>query len=185
MSQGDIEQDGTPVHRDVFGKPCVTYEAISRAHVTNPDIFDHIVSANNHCLLVIKLHLCYLKSQHCIDLQIPGNQRKEVVLGIYPMIKTFRYKAKEIFWVQKIRPICSLGSIGVCHGKLGGPKLTPANAVELLAYLTDVLTKIVNGHPNSEIDELLPWAYAEKPELKAWLSYGVALRFWIYRRLFG
>ena len=27
------------------------------------------------------------------------------------------------------------------------------------AYLSDVITKIVNGHPNSRIDELLPWAY--------------------------
>ena len=32
-------------------------------------------------------------------------------------------------------------------------------AVEPHAYLTDVITKIVNGHPNSRIDELLPWAY--------------------------
>ncbi|HYM02569.1 MAG TPA: IS66 family transposase [Stellaceae bacterium] len=32
------------------------------------------------------------------------------------------------------------------------------------AYLTDVITKIVNGHKNSRIDELLPWAYAAKPE---------------------
>ena len=35
-----------------------------------------------------------------------------------------------------------------------------------LAYLTDVLTKIVNGHPNSEIDRLLPWAY-RRQHLKA------------------
>ena len=28
------------------------------------------------------------------------------------------------------------------------------------AYLADVLTKIVNGHPQARIDELLPWAYA-------------------------
>jgi hypothetical protein len=28
-----------------------------------------------------------------------------------------------------------------------------------LAYLTDVLTRIVNGHPNRDIDQLLPWAY--------------------------
>jgi len=28
-------------------------------------------------------------------------------------------------------------------------------------YLTDVITKIVNGHPNSRIDDLLPWAYPE------------------------
>jgi transposase len=30
-----------------------------------------------------------------------------------------------------------------------------------------VLTRIVNGHPNSQIDQLLPWAYIRPPELKA------------------
>ena len=33
------------------------------------------------------------------------------------------------------------------------------NDVDPLMYLTDVLTRIVNGHPNSQIDDLLPWAY--------------------------
>lgn len=33
------------------------------------------------------------------------------------------------------------------------------NDVDQMAYLTDVITKIVNGHPNSRIDELLPWLY--------------------------
>ncbi len=33
------------------------------------------------------------------------------------------------------------------------------NAVEPQAYLADVLTRLVNHHPNSRIDELLPWAY--------------------------
>ena len=41
------------------------------------------------------------------------------------------------------------------------------NNVEPLGYLADVLTRIVNGHPNSQIDELLPWTYIAKPELKA------------------
>jgi transposase len=41
------------------------------------------------------------------------------------------------------------------------------NHVEPLAYLADVLTRIVNGHPNSQIDDLLPWAYIRRPELKA------------------
>lgn len=27
-------------------------------------------------------------------------------------------------------------------------------------YIADVITRIVNGHPNSRVDELLPWAYA-------------------------
>jgi transposase len=34
------------------------------------------------------------------------------------------------------------------------------------AYLTDVINKIVDGHPNSRIDELLPWAYPATPSLK-------------------
>jgi hypothetical protein len=39
--------------------------------------------------------------------------------------------------------------------------------VEPYAYLADVITKIVNGHLNSRIDDLLPWAYRPAPELKA------------------
>ena len=41
------------------------------------------------------------------------------------------------------------------------------NGVEPHGYLADVITRIVNGHPNSQIDELLPWAYSAPPELKA------------------
>ena len=33
------------------------------------------------------------------------------------------------------------------------------NDVHPLSYLADVLTKIVNGHQNSEIEQLLPWTY--------------------------
>jgi transposase len=38
--------------------------------------------------------------------------------------------------------------------------------VEPNAYLADVITRIVNDHPNSRIDELLPWAYLTQPALK-------------------
>ncbi len=34
------------------------------------------------------------------------------------------------------------------------------NGVNPMAYLADVLTKIVNGHLASKLDELMPWAYA-------------------------
>ena len=34
------------------------------------------------------------------------------------------------------------------------------NAVDPQAYLTDVLTRIVSGHPQGRFDSLLPWAYA-------------------------
>ena len=38
--------------------------------------------------------------------------------------------------------------------------------VEPHAYLEDVITRIVNRHPNSKIDDLLPWAYLGAPALK-------------------
>jgi len=36
------------------------------------------------------------------------------------------------------------------------------NAVDPLAWLTDVLTKLVNRWPASRIDELMPWAYVRR-----------------------
>ena len=41
------------------------------------------------------------------------------------------------------------------------------SGVERHAYLADVLTKIVNSHRNSAVDDLLPWAYAATEPLKA------------------
>jgi transposase len=40
------------------------------------------------------------------------------------------------------------------------------SAIDPYAYLADTLTKIVNGHLNSQLDELLPWAYAATPQFK-------------------
>ena len=40
------------------------------------------------------------------------------------------------------------------------------NDIDPQAYLADVINRIVGGHPQSQIDELLPWAYAARP-LKA------------------
>ncbi len=40
------------------------------------------------------------------------------------------------------------------------------NAVEPQSYLADVIARIVEGHAQSQIDDLLPWAYAPAP-LKA------------------
>jgi transposase len=39
--------------------------------------------------------------------------------------------------------------------------------VEPYAYLADVITRIVDGHPNSRLDELLPWTYPVTPNLRA------------------
>jgi len=40
------------------------------------------------------------------------------------------------------------------------------NEIDPLSYLTDVLARIVSGHPNRDIDALLPWAY-RKQDLRA------------------
>jgi transposase len=39
--------------------------------------------------------------------------------------------------------------------------------VESHAWLADVIARIVQGHPNSRLDELLPWAYPATPALRA------------------
>ena len=39
--------------------------------------------------------------------------------------------------------------------------------VEPYAYLFDVITRIVNGHPQSQLDEMLPWTYQTAADLKA------------------
>ncbi|WP_455566688.1 transposase domain-containing protein [Prosthecodimorpha hirschii] len=33
------------------------------------------------------------------------------------------------------------------------------NGIDPLAYLTDAITRIINGHPNNRLDDLMPWAY--------------------------
>ncbi len=40
------------------------------------------------------------------------------------------------------------------------------NGVDPQAYMANVLTKIVNGHLASELDELMPWAYATSIALR-------------------
>jgi transposase len=36
------------------------------------------------------------------------------------------------------------------------------NAVDPQAYLADVLSRLVNRHPASQIDHLMPWAYTNQ-----------------------
>src|SRR3954447_7911732 len=42
--------------------------------------------------------------------------------------------------------------------------------VEPRAYLADVISRIVNGHLQSRLDELLPWAYPTTPALNSPLT---------------
>ena len=40
------------------------------------------------------------------------------------------------------------------------------NDVDPQAYLADVITRIVNGHPQSRLDQLLPWAHLAAHQIK-------------------
>ncbi len=95
--QGGGENAALIIHRDPLGNPCLNFEAASRAHVINPDVYDNVVSIQNRCSKLIKVRLCYYKSESCIDVEIPAQQRKDMVLGIYPHMQYFRYSYQEKF----------------------------------------------------------------------------------------
>lgn len=85
------------IHRNALGKPCLNYEAMSRAHINNPDIYDNVVSVTNQCAQRILVKLCYFKSEACLDLELPPFQRKDAILGVRPQSQYFRYSYKEKF----------------------------------------------------------------------------------------
>ncbi|PZQ12487.1 MAG: IS66 family transposase [Ancylobacter novellus] len=71
---------------------------------------------------------------------------------------------------RSIRPIALNRKNALFAGSDGGARhwaviaslieTAKLNGVEPHAYLADVMARIVNGHPQSRIGELLPWAYA-------------------------
>src|ERR1700754_1172532 len=81
--------------RDSLGRPCLQITAESRSQLATPNIFDHIVIANNRCLQRIKVKLCYPKSDRCFLVEVSGNQRKETILGTFPAQRDFRYEYQE------------------------------------------------------------------------------------------
>jgi hypothetical protein len=93
--QGGGENAALSVHRDALGRPCLDFEAASRAHVINPNVYDHVVSIHNRCVKLIKLNVCYYGSDRCIDMEVPALSRKDGILGIYPSMRFFRYSYKE------------------------------------------------------------------------------------------
>jgi hypothetical protein len=95
--QGGGENAALTVHRDALNRRCLEIEAASRRHVINPNVYDHVVSVYNNCLKLIKLQVCYYKSDRCIDMEVPGKKRKDGILGVYPNLQHFRYSYREKF----------------------------------------------------------------------------------------
>lgn len=84
-------------HRDPTGKPCLTVDASARARMSNPNLYEHVVKVTNSCAKLIKLQICYLRSQQCVSVEAPGRGRKEATLGLMPSMKAFRYEFRERF----------------------------------------------------------------------------------------
>src|SRR5271156_4605731 len=78
---------------------------------------------------------------------------------------------------RAIRPIALNRKNALFAGSDGGAEHWAAIAslietcklieIEPHGYLADAITRIINGHPQSRLDEFLPWAYPATPKLKA------------------
>jgi hypothetical protein len=89
--------------------------------------------------------------------------------GLTIFIEDGRIKLDNNTVERSIRPIALNRKNALFAGSDGGAEhwaivaslieTCTLNAIDPLAYLTDVLTRIVNGHPNRNIDALLPWSY--------------------------
>jgi hypothetical protein len=84
-------------HWGPTGSPCLAIQGYAKAEVVNKDIYQHWVRVTNSCGQAIKLRVCYNKSDHCIDMDVPAWEKKESVLGIFPALNRFQFEAKEQF----------------------------------------------------------------------------------------
>jgi hypothetical protein len=84
-------------HRDYAGKSCLTVGGYGRPHTTDRNLFDHVIVAVNNCPQQISISVCYYNSSDCLTVQVPGDDRKEAILGTMPSQKDFRYEFREKF----------------------------------------------------------------------------------------
>ena len=94
---GGMSGPSAQVHRDVYGRACIDINAYSEPQQTNADIFNHMLLIVNGCSMLIKLHVCYYKSEHCIDVVAAPYARTLETLGIFPHMQDFRWEYAERF----------------------------------------------------------------------------------------
>jgi hypothetical protein len=123
LAQSDLSP-GTKVHLDPYGKRCVAVtanahappdfrkifsgaqsslrsedgkEKASSSNGATPKLFEHIISAKNHCALTIRLRVCYRGSQTCMPLEVPPYGHQQAILGMSSSGPDFRYQYTEQF----------------------------------------------------------------------------------------
>ncbi len=82
-------------HRDALGNLCLAVQPLARPRVANPNVYDHVLVLDNQCLQTIKTRACYTESDQCVEADVPGLTRKDVLLGISSAIKYFSYELRE------------------------------------------------------------------------------------------
>jgi len=92
-----MQDDLAHHHRGPTGSACVAIRGYAKPETINKDIYQHLIKATNSCGQAIKFQVCYYKTEHCIDMNVPAWEQKESVLGIFPASKRFQFEVKEQF----------------------------------------------------------------------------------------
>jgi hypothetical protein len=82
-------------HRSPTGSLCLSVTGQARPHFANTAVYDHVITAKNNCAQRITIRVCYYKSMECMPMEIPGGERKEMVLGTLPGVGAFRFEFHE------------------------------------------------------------------------------------------
>ena len=90
--QGPAEESTSPVIRDALNRPCLDIEAVGRAHTVNPSMIDHVVSIKNNCPKMIKVKVCYYRSDKCNEFDVLSYKRVDTILGTMANIHDFKYQ---------------------------------------------------------------------------------------------
>ena len=93
--QADPLRPLTNFHKNIAGKRCLQFEGLSRQKITDSSSYEHVVGVENICLERIKVSLCYLGSEQCIDIDVPGLQYKEVIMDFNSKQRFFAYRYVE------------------------------------------------------------------------------------------
>lgn len=92
--QGPAEPDDS-ILKDPLGRKCLDVEAAARAHTTDPNFYDHIISLKNNCYRPIKASVCYFNSDRCTDVMLGSGKRVDTILGSSRGERFFRFLIKQ------------------------------------------------------------------------------------------
>lgn len=94
--QGDPSSGIGKRQRDALGNLCLQISPLARPQAVNPNIYDQVLVIRNQCNRTIKIRACYSDSGHCVENEIPALTRRDMILGVSPMIRFFRYDVREL-----------------------------------------------------------------------------------------